>query len=355
MKGAFLYFMNDKFLIWLNEFQYKINQEEIKMRKLITLLAVIISVTFLLAACSTASGEENPKKVVLDYAYYSPTSLALKEFGWAEEAFEKEGIEVEWVLSQGSNKALEFLNSKSVDFGSTAGAAALIAKSNGSPIESVYIYSKPEWTALVTTADSGITSVEQLKGKKVAATLGTDPYIFLLRSLQEVGLSSKDLEIVNLQHSDGANALLTNQVDAWAGLDPHMAKVEVDSGAILFLRDHDKNTYGTLNVRSEFAEQHPEVVEKVIEVYEKARKWVVENPEEAAEILAKEADMPVEVARKSLERNDFSDPIPGAKQIESLQAAGKVLQSEKVIKENVDVEKIVKELIIDRYSKKVID
>jgi sulfonate transport system substrate-binding protein len=123
----------------------------------------------------------------------------------------------------------------------------------------------------------------------------------------------------------------------------------------LFLRDHDKNTYGTLNVRSEFAEQHPEVVEKVIEVYEKARKWVVENPEEAAEILAKEADMPVEVARKSLERNDFSDPIPGAKQIESLQAAGKVLQSEKVIKENVDVEKIVKELIIDRYSKKVID
>ena len=230
----------------------------------------------LMTACSSAEGEEKNKlkKVVLDYAYYSPTSLALKEFGWAEEAFEEQGIEVEWVLSHGSNKALEFLNSKSVDFGSTAGAAALIAKSNGSPIESVYIYSKPEWTALVATGDSEITSVEQLKGKKVAATLGTDPYIFLLRSLQEVGLSSKDLEIVNLQHSDGANALLTDQVDAWAGLDPHMAKVEVDSGAKLFLRDHDKNTYGTLNVRSDFAEQHPEVVETVIEVYEKARKWV---------------------------------------------------------------------------------
>lgn len=327
------------------------------MKKWIQFLVVIISVTFVLAACSTAGGEEknNPKKVVLDYAYYSPTSLALKEFGWAEEIFEEEGIEVEWVLSQGSNKALEFLNSKSVDFGSTAGAAALIAKSNGSSIESVYIYSKPEWTALVTTGDSEITSVEQLKGKKVAATLGTDPYIFLLRSLEEAGLSSKDLEVVNLQHADGANALLTNQVDAWAGLDPHMAKVEVDSGAALFLRDHDKNTYGTLNVRSEFAEQHPEVVEKVIEVYEKARKWVVENPEEAAEILAKEADMPLEVAKKSLERNDFSDPIPGEKQIEALNAAGEVLQAENVINENVDVEKIVNELIIGQFSKKVIE
>lgn len=327
------------------------------MKKWIQFLTVIIGVTFVLAACSSAGGEEKnkPKKVVLDYAYYSPTSLALKEFGWAEEVFEKEGIEVEWVLSQGSNKALEFLNSKSIDFGSTAGAAALIAKSNGSPIESVYIYSKPEWTALVTTNDSNITSVEDLKGKKVAATLGTDPYIFLLRSLGDAGLSSKDLEIVNLQHADGANALLTNQVDAWAGLDPHMAKVEIDSGAVLFLRDHDKNTYGTLNVRSEFAEQHPELVEKVIEVYEKAREWVVENPEGAAEILAKEADMALEVAQKSLERNDFSDPIPGKKQIEALKAAGEVLQSESVIKENVDVEKIVNELIIDRYSKNVIE
>nr|WP_255723539.1 aliphatic sulfonate ABC transporter substrate-binding protein [Sporosarcina sp. ACRSL] len=310
-----------------------------------------------MTACSSGEGKEKAelKKVVLDYAYYSPTSLALKEFGWAEEAFEEQGIEVEWVLSHGSNKALEFLNSKSVDFGSTAGAAALIAKSNGSPIESVYIYSKPEWTALVATEDSDITAIQQLKGKKVAATLGTDPYIFLLRSLQEVGLSSNDLEIVNLQHSDGANALLTGQVEAWAGLDPHMAKVEVDSGAKLFLRDHEKNTYGTLNVRSDFAEQHPEVVETVIEVYEKARKWVIENPDEAADILAKEAEMPLEVAQKSLERNDFSDPIPGEKQIEALTAAGEVLQSENVIKGNVDVPEIVEELINDQFAKNVIE
>ncbi|MCM3710724.1 aliphatic sulfonate ABC transporter substrate-binding protein [Sporosarcina luteola] len=327
------------------------------MRKWIAGVLLVIGALLMMTACSTGEGKEKGelKKVVLDYAYYSPTSLALKEFGWAEEAFKEQGIEVEWILSHGSNKALEFLNSKSVDFGSTAGAAALIAKSNGSPIESVYIYSKPEWTALVTTGDSDNTSVEQLKGKKVAATLGTDPYIFLLRSLQEVGLSSKDLEIVNLQHSDGANALLTGQVEAWAGLDPHMAKVEIDSGANLFLRDHEKNTYGTLNVRSDFAEQHPEAVETVIEVYEKARKWVIENPEEAADILAKEAEMQLEVAQKSLERNDFSDPIPGLMQIKALTAAGEVLQSENVIKGNVDISKIVNEMIVDRYSKAVIE
>ena len=89
------------------KFNIKI-QGENKMRKWITLMALIISVTLLATACSSAGGEEKNKldKVVLDYAYYSPTSLALKEFGWAEEVFEEEGIEVEWVLSQGSNKAL---------------------------------------------------------------------------------------------------------------------------------------------------------------------------------------------------------------------------------------------------------
>src|SRR5690625_7886264 len=120
--------------------------------------------------------------------------LGLREFGWLEEEFEDDGIRIEWALSQGSNKALEFLNSNSVDFGSSAGAAALISKTNGAPIKNVYIFSKPEWTALVANKESEIETVQDLKGKKVAATLGTDPYIFLLRSLNGANLSVDDLE-----------------------------------------------------------------------------------------------------------------------------------------------------------------
>ena len=112
-------------------------------------------VVYILAGCSENAGTEGkPAKIRLDYAYYSPTSLVLKEKGFLEEEFAEEGIEIEWVLSHGSNKALEFLNSNSVDFGSTAGAASLISKSNGAPIKNVYIFSKPEWTALVVNGDS---------------------------------------------------------------------------------------------------------------------------------------------------------------------------------------------------------
>src|SRR5699024_10854975 len=112
----------------------------------------------------------------------------------------------------------------------------------------VYIFSKPEWTALVTNQDSAIDSVEDLKGKQVAATLGTDPYIFLLRALNEEDISSDEVDIVNLQHGDGASALNSGSIDAWAGLDPHMARVETESNAQLFYRNPDFNTYGFLNV-----------------------------------------------------------------------------------------------------------
>lgn len=303
---------------------------------------------------STNASNEKPEKIVLDYAYYSPTSLVLKKFGWVEEAFKEDGIEIEFVLSQGSNKALEFLNSSSVDFGSSAGAAALIAKSKDAPIESVYIYSKPEWTALVTNEDSSIQSVKDLKGKKVAATVGTDPYIFLLRALDEAGLAPTDVEIVNLQHGDGGTALTSGQVDAWAGLDPHMAKLELEAGTRIFYRNPDFNTYGTLNVRSEFAKKHPEEVKKIIEAYEKARKWVLENPDEAAEILAKEAQISLDVAKKQMERNDFSNSVPGEVQIKALTSAGDVLQEGDIIQEGVELDSLVDQLINDEYAKEVI-
>lgn len=325
-----------------------------KLNRIVLTLILTISIGILAACNQATTGEGKPEKIRLDYAFYSPTSLVLKEFGWLEEELKEEGIEVEWVQSLGSNKALEFLNSNSIDFGSTAGAAGLIAKSNNAPIEAIYIYSKPEWTALVSQGDTDIQSVTDLQGKKVAATLGTDPHIFLLRSLSEAGLKPSDIEIVNLQHGDGANALLSGQVDAWAGLDPHMAKLEVNNGTSFVYRNPEFNTYGTLNVRTDFAENHPELVEKVIEVYEKAREWTVENPEEAANILAEQAQLDEEVAKLQLSRNDFSDPTPSEIHVAALIEAGKVLQNSGVISANVDIEELASSFIQSSFAEKVI-
>src|SRR6266403_1175625 len=68
------------------------------------------------------------KEIHLDWATYNPVSMILKQRGLLEKEFAKDGIGIVWVQSAGSNKALEFLNAGSIDFGSTAGSAALVAK-----------------------------------------------------------------------------------------------------------------------------------------------------------------------------------------------------------------------------------
>ena len=121
------------------------------------------------------------------------------------------------------------------------------SKINGNPIKSIYVYSQPEWTALVTRKDTTINKIEDLKGKRVAVTRGTDPHIFLVRALQSVGLTEKDITPVLLQHPDGKTALIRGDVDAWAGLDPMMAQAEIEDGARLFYRNKAANTWGILN------------------------------------------------------------------------------------------------------------
>jgi sulfonate transport system substrate-binding protein len=74
----------------------------------------------------------------IDWATYNPVSMLLKHTGLLEQAFAKEGVAIRRVQTLGSNKALEFLNAGSLDFGSTAGAAALVGRINGNPIKSIY-------------------------------------------------------------------------------------------------------------------------------------------------------------------------------------------------------------------------
>ena len=305
-------------------------------------------------ACSRKASVK-PTTIRLDYAYYNPVSLVLKDKRFLEQDLASDGISVEWTQSLGSNKALELLNSKSVDFGSTAGAAALIGKANGNPIKAVYVYSRPEWTALVVRKDSPIAKVEDLKGKTVAVTRGTDPHIFLLRALHDVGLTEKDIQMVVLQHADGRIALEKGDVDAWAGLDPMMAQTEIQSGSRLFYRNVNFNSYGVLNVREEFARQYPAYVERVLAAYEKARLWALQNPDEFRKLFATDAKLDDAVVTKVLGRTDLTNSAIGDNQRQVIIAAGDVLKQNHVINSNTDVSATVNNLVDPQYMQAMVN
>jgi sulfonate transport system substrate-binding protein len=309
-------------------------------------------------AGSAAVGESSPPaELRLDYATYNISSVVLKRNGWLEQELGRDGIRVRWVQSQGSNKANELLASGSVDLASTAGAAALLARSNGVPLKVVYVYAKPAWAGVVVRANSPITSVVELRGKKIAATRGTDPFFFLLRSLHEAGLGQSDVELVHLQHADGRIALQRGDVDAWAGLDPFMADAELREKARVIYHNADLNTFGTLNAREEFLAKQPRLVERVIAQYERARAWTLDHPRDAARLLSDESKLELDVAQRQLGERTVLDRdvgVPGVALRNALLAVVPILTREKLVGAEADPARALDELLAPAAAQAVI-
>ena len=306
--------------------------------RLISAAAVAAASAIALTGCVAGEGSVTDQPAVaaenvsfstdtlnIDFATYNPLSLIIKDQGWLEQEFGTD-VAVNWVQSAGSNKANEALRAGAIDIGSTAGSAALLAKSNGSPIQAIDIYSQPNWAAILVPAGSAITKVSELKGKSVAATKGTDPYFFLIQSLEAAGLTLADVNVQNLQHADGKAALENGAVDAWAGLDPLLSTSVAVAGSKIIYDNIDFNSYGFLNATDDFVANHGDVAQVVVDAYEKARAWAIENPDETATILAGVAGIDVAIATTQLsERTNFDvDPAPGADQLAVLKIVGPI-------------------------------
>jgi sulfonate transport system substrate-binding protein len=132
-----------------------------------------------------------------------------------------------------------------------------------------------------------------------------------------------------------------------------MAAAEVENGDVLFYRKAEANTWGILNVREDFAKQHPELVTRVLAAYEDARKWSLQNPQELKKIFADFTKLPAPVVDRQIdERTELTHSAIGEPQRESILAAGVALQGAGVIPANVDVKAAVDDLIDARYLSK---
>ena len=303
------------------------------MKKTFTAIAGFSLLGVVLAGCASGEGSSDSAgsgtTLNLDYSYWNPLSLVVRDQKCLEDALGADAT-INWVLSTGSNKAIENLNAEAIDIGSTAGAASFVGRANGAAIKTIGVFSQPEWAAIVVPADSTITGVEQLAGKKIAATKGTDPYFFLLQALNEAGLSQTDVEIINLQHADGQAALARGDVDAWAGLDPIMATTELKDGSQLLYRNPAFLSYGVLNARESFITEQPELIDQTLNCYEQARAWIIENPEDAAALLAQEASLEPAIAAKVLNERTVVDIslVPGDAQRQVLETILPILVAE---------------------------
>src|SRR5215471_4263250 len=93
-------------------------EQRLAMEVVMTLLSrrALFAFGLLIGALPTAGGfaAEKPKEIRIDWATYNPVSMLLKDKGYLEKEFARDGIAIRWVQTNSSSNALQFLNAGSI-------------------------------------------------------------------------------------------------------------------------------------------------------------------------------------------------------------------------------------------------
>ena len=131
------------------------------------------------------------------------------------------GLVPEWVEFTSGPPMLEALNAGAVDFGATGDMPPIFAQAAGA--ELLYVGAQPlagQNAAILVRADGPVRTLADLKGRKFAFTKGSSAHYVALRALERAGLTTADIQHVNLQPADAGAAFRTGAVDAWSIWDP---------------------------------------------------------------------------------------------------------------------------------------
>ena len=158
---------------------------------------------------------------------------AAQEQGHARRQAEgRSAIKVVWTEFPSGPPLLEALNVGAIDFGNTGEAPPIFAQAAGAPILYVaYEPPAPKGEAILVPKDSKITSVADLKGKKVALNKGSNVHYLLVKALEKAGVKYSEIEPVFLAPADARAAFERGAVDAWVIWDPFQAAAEAATGA----------------------------------------------------------------------------------------------------------------------------
>ncbi|SDE82824.1 sulfonate transport system substrate-binding protein [Fontibacillus panacisegetis] len=337
---------------------------------------MILTVLMLLAAgCgsngTTAPNSENstsapnaaPSPAVKDYGGLTltigiqpgPGSYSLaRSKGWFEEEFDKVGVKVEWAEFQSGPPMTEAIAAGRLDFAGLGNLPVVTAQAADIGFtEIAQIIDGKSNVAIIVPKDSTLTTIEELKGKKIAVAKGSNAFNFLYRGLDKAGLKPSDLEIIQLQPNEAQPAFETGGVDAWATWDPYIT-TNVLTGKAKVLTDGE--ALGVLSpsfliARTKLAEEHPELITSFLKVYEQARIWEEQHLDEATQTYTKQFQVDAAVIKALRERvTPINLPI-SSEVIAQQQETADFQLKQKTIRKSIDVSKVVDNQFIEQAIK----
>ncbi|MEI4620366.1 aliphatic sulfonate ABC transporter substrate-binding protein [Bacillus pfraonensis] len=252
---------------------------------------------------NAASGKNKKKDITIQIGIQqglSPLLLAQKK-GWFEEEFKKIGVKVKWTEFQSGPPYFEAIASDRLDFGEVGNSPVISAQAANIGFTEIANTSYArKGTGILVQKDSKISSIKELKGKKIAVAKGSSAFNLLYRALEQEGLDAKDVDVIQLQPDEAQPAFESGSVDAWAIWDPFISLHTLKKRAKVIADGETLNISSPEFVitRTKFAEENPELVVRFLKVYEKARVWQENNLEEAINIYASAKKIDAEIVKE---------------------------------------------------------
>ncbi|NHJ13672.1 MAG: ABC transporter substrate-binding protein [Candidatus Thorarchaeota archaeon] len=223
--------------------------------------------------------------------------------GWFEEA----GIRISLVTFQNGALEMDGFLGNQIDMGYLGAAPALTKRINQDILITVLAAANLEGSAIMVRKadyDSGdITHIANLTGKGVYQPGSSTVQNFLLRlALDQAGMTFTDLSGTHTTSPAYMASSLTEEIPAFVAWEPFNAKAEYDGLAEPLLLSGDiwpRHPCCVLAASSDFMEQRPDIVQKVVEIHKRAQEWIVTHTTEAIAIAVDWLEMdfePVETA-----------------------------------------------------------
>jgi sulfonate transport system substrate-binding protein len=234
------------------------------------------------AASASPSGSVNLSSVTLNVGDQKGTG--------AEAILKAAGLlntlpfHVDWSDFTSGPPMLEAMASGSVDIGGVGDAPPVFAAAGGEGVEIVGARTVPtgDQDAVLVPKGSTITSIQQLKGKRIAYGSGSSGNYHLLTVLTAGGLTTKDVTMVNLQPAEALAAFTSGSVDAWDVWPPYVQQVVAQDGAKVLARGSQYGSPYSYEVASKSAVANPAkaaAIQAYLATLNKAYIWAEKNPD----------------------------------------------------------------------------
>ena len=233
-----------------------------------------------------------------------------------EKAFADQGIKIQWNYFKGAGPVInEAFANDQVDLAYLGDLAAIIGRSNGLDTRLLSATARGVKQYLGVVPGSGIKTLQDLKGKRVAVFRGTATQLSLNGALASQGLSEKDLKIINLDFNAAVAALAAKQIDAtWGG--SNLSSLQAKGLAEIPLTTKDLGGAGSVQAvlvgSGKFVDAHPEVVAKLLKAQQQAVQWLTDDNNKQAyiELVSGLASYPPVILTNDLKDQKLSEIFP---------------------------------------------